>query len=109
MVIFKNMEQVLVSLKMPGVIRLEILDDKRKELVLLGNILRSGEINAITDQVKKTFDAGATREDIFTVASFVIGDNTILNAIIELLRAISYEENTRTPYISVLEDCKEID
>lgn len=103
------MEQVLLSLKMPGVISLEILDDKRKELVLLGNILRSGEINAIADQVKKTFDSGATREDIFTVASFVIGDGTILNAIIELLRAIRYEENMRVPYISVIDDCKEID
>ena len=103
------MERVLVSLKMPGVISLEILDSKRKELVLLGNILRSGEINTIADQVKKTFDAGATKEDIFTVASFIIGDGTILNAITELIRAIRYEENIRTPYISVLEDCKEID
>ena len=101
------MEQVLVSLKMPGIISLEILDDKRKELVLLGNILRSGEINTIAEQVRKSFDAGATREDILTVVSFVIGDSTVLNSIIELLRAIRYEENVRMPYISVIEDCKE--
>ena len=103
------MEQVLVSLKMPGFINLEILDGKRKELVLLGNIIRSLDINAIADQVKKTIDAGATKKDILTVASFVIGERTILIAIIELLRAIRYEENNRAPYISIIEDCKGID
>ena len=103
------MEQVLVSLKKPRVISLEILDNKRKQLVLLGNILRSGDISAISKQVKRTFDAGATREDILTVASFVIGEIKILNAIIELLRAIKYEENIRAPYISIIEDCREID
>ena len=103
------MEQVLVSLKMPGVISLEILDDKRKELVLLRNILRSREINVIAQQVKHAFDAGATKEDILKVASFVIGDSTVFDAIIQLLRAIRYEENLRTPYISVIDDCKEID
>ncbi len=103
------MNQVLVSLKMPGIFNLEILDDKRKELVLLGNILRYGEINAIADQVRKTFDAGATCEDICKVASFVIRDKKIFNTIVELLRAIRYEENKRTPYISVIDDCKEID
>jgi alkylhydroperoxidase/carboxymuconolactone decarboxylase family protein YurZ len=103
------MEQVLISLKMPGIISLGILDHKRKELVLLGNILRSGEINAISKQLRKTFDAGATRENILTVASFVIGDSTVLNVIIELLKAIRYEENNRAQNISILEDCKEID
>ena len=103
------MEQVLVSLKMPGVISLEILDDKRKELVLLGNILRSREINVIAQQVKHAFDAGATKEDILKVASFVIGDSTVFDAIIQLLQAIRYEENLRTPYISIIDDCKEID
>ena len=101
------MEQVLVSLKMPGVISLEILDDKRKELVLLGNVLRSGEINTIAQQVRRAFDAGATKEDILKVASFVIGDSTVFNAIIELLRAIRNEENVRTPYISIIDDVRE--
>ena len=109
MVIFKNMEQVLLSLKMPGIISLEILDNKRKELVLLGNILRSGKINAISEQVRKTFDDGASREDILTVASFVIGNSTVLNTICELLRAIRYEEKKRAPYIKVKKDCKKID
>ena len=103
------MEQVLVSLEMPGLISLEILDDKRRELVLLGNILRYGEINAISDQVRKTFDAGATSEDICKVASFVVRDRKIFDIITELFRAIRYEGNKRAPYISVVDDCKEID
>lgn len=103
------MEQVLVSLKMPGVTRLEILDNKRKELVILGNILRSVDIKSIAGQVSKVFDAGATREDILMVASFVFGEGINLNAFIDLSRAITYEESRRAPYISVVEDCKEID
>ena len=66
-------------------------------------------MNAIAEQVRNTFDAGATREDILTVASFVIGNSTVLNALFELLQAIRYEENKRAPYISVVKDCKEID
>jgi alkylhydroperoxidase/carboxymuconolactone decarboxylase family protein YurZ len=107
-VIIKDMKQVLVSLKMPGVTRLEILDSKRKELVILGNILRSVDAKFIAKQVTKAFDVGATKEDILMVASFVLGEGN-LNAFIELSKAVTYEESRRAPYISAIDDCKEID
>jgi len=103
------MDQVLISLKKPGLISLEILDSKRKELVILGNVLQYGEIKLIFDQVKRTYDAGASKEDIMRVASFVFRNDKIIDSIIELIKAIEFEENKRAPYISIIDDCKEID
>jgi len=41
------------------------------------------------------------------VVSFVIGDTHLLLSVIELLRALRFEESDRASYISVVEDCPE--
>ncbi len=101
------MEQVLIYLKKGNTINIDILDNKRKELVCLGNAVLSGEKLLIEEQIKKALDAGATRKDILKIVEFIIGDKKLFNSIIELLNIVSNEENKRTLPISVLEDVRE--
>jgi len=101
------MDLVLVYLKKYGAISIDVLDNKRKELVALGNILRSECNEDIATQIEKALDAGATRYDILKVVGFILGDIRLLNSIIELLRILNYEENKRSEYISVIDDVRE--
>ena len=103
------MDQVLISLRKPGLINLEILDNKEKELVILGNILQYGELKAISDQLRRVFDAGATKDDIIRLASFIFHNGKFFNLIIELMKAIEFEGNKRSPYNSIVDDWKETD
>jgi hypothetical protein len=101
------MNQVLVCLKNRNTYNIGVLDKKQKELVELGNTIRKGKTESIAHHVKSALDAGATNDDILTVASFILGDKKILNSIIELIMALSFEESKRRDYISVVEDCRE--
>lgn len=103
------MDQVLISLKKPGLMNLEILDSRSKELVILGNILQYGEIKAIFDQVKRAYNAGAKKEEIIRVAYFVFRNYKILDLIIELVKSIDYEEKKRLQYTSIIDDYKKLD
>ena len=84
-----------------------VLDGRQKELVELGNVIRLGKTELISSHVKKALDSGATKEDILCVVSFILGDEKLLNAIIELLSALSFEEANRSEYISIIDDCRE--
>ena len=101
------MEQVLICLKKNGVVNIDVLDCRRKELVALGKAILSGNTHSIARHVEKALDAGASQKDIFKVLTFIIGDVQLLNSIIELLRAMSYEENKRAECISVVDDVRE--
>jgi len=101
------MNQVIVCLKTKNSYNIGVLDKKQKELVELGNALRAGKTDSMAHHVKTALDAGATNDDILTVASLILGDEKILNSIIELITALSYEESNRRDYISVIDETKE--
>ena len=101
------MQQVLVCLKKKGVINLDVLDTKRKELVTLGIAIKAGCKRDIATHIEKALDAGASREDILKVVAFIIGDTRLFISILELLKVLSYEENQRTECISVVDDVRE--
>jgi len=101
------MEQVLVCLKKNRAINIDVLDDKRRELVALGIVLKSGCKGNIATHVEKALDAGATREDILKVVAFIVGNTRLFSSIIELLKILNYEENKRADYISVVNDVRE--
>jgi len=101
------MEQVLVCLKKNRAINIDVLDDKRRELVALGIVLKSGCKEDIATHVEKALDAGATREDILKVVAFIVGNTRLFSSIIELLKILNYEENKRADYISVVNDVRE--
>ena len=101
------MKQVLICLKKDDTISIDVLDARRKELVALGNAILAGDEFFIEEQIIKALDAGASREDILKIVEFIIGDKLLFKSIIELLNIVSYEENKRAPYISVLDDVRE--
>ena len=103
----KEMEQVLVCLKTNGVLKLEVLDLRRRELVSLGKTILSGNIKSIEKHVVAALDAGASKDDILKVVSYIVSDNKLFGSIIELFKALSYEENRRTPCISAIDDVRE--
>lgn len=101
------MEQVLICLEKKKGLYLDALNTRQRELVALGNAIRTGDKNTIATNVKKALDAGASREEILKVLTFIVGDVRLFRSIIELLRALSYEESKRTPFISVVDDVRE--
>jgi len=101
------MEQVLVCLKTNGVVKLEVLDIKRRELVLLGKAILEGNIKFIENHIVAALDAGASSDEILKVVSFIMSDNKLFNSIIELLKTLSIEEDLRTPCISIINDVRE--
>jgi len=88
-------------------LNLDILTAKQKELVALGNALLARNTHSIALHVEKALDAGASQEEILKVVAFIVGDTRLLSSIIELLKTLSYEENRRAPYISVIDDVRE--
>ncbi|MBU1940650.1 MAG: carboxymuconolactone decarboxylase family protein [Candidatus Thermoplasmatota archaeon] len=94
-------------MKKDRVINLEILDHRRRELVVLGAAFRSGEVSAIKTFVRNALDAGASKEDILKVIAYIIGDVQLFKNVKELLKVLQYEEARRTPPISVIDDVRE--
>lgn len=101
------MERVLICLKKNGVVNIDVLDSRRRELVALGKAILTCNTRSIAKHVEKALDAGASQEDILKVLTFIVGDVQLLNSIIELLRAMCYEESKRADYISVVDDVRE--
>ena len=102
------MNQVLVCLKKNnGVIKLDVLDSRRKQLVALGNAIRNGHAESIPIHVKKALDAGASPNEIHEVADFILGYRNLLSSIVTLQKALEFEESERKKYISVVDDCRE--
>ena len=67
----------------------------------------SKELLDITSCISNALNAGASQQDILKVLAFFVGNETILLSIIEVLRALRFEESKRNPYLSIIEDCKE--
>lgn len=101
------MEQVLVCLKSKGVIKIDLLDTRRKELVALGKAILSRNKYSIEKHLSAALDAGASHEDIMKVVAFIIGDNSLLKVILELIKILSFEENRRVLPISIIDDVRE--
>lgn len=101
------MQQVLICLKKKKGLYLGVLDTRQKELVALGNAIRAGNTYSIATRVKKALDAGASIEEILKVLAFIVGDVRLFRSIIELSRALSYEESKRKSFISVVDDVRE--
>jgi len=60
-----------------------------KDLIALLNAIRSGDKQSIELCVKKAFDNGATAKDIWHVLSETVGDERLLNSILETLKLIA--------------------
>lgn len=82
-------------------------DTKTKELIALGSAITAGCKRCIAVHVEKALDAGASEEEILRVASILVGGESTLNSVTELLRVLRYEENKRAPWISVVDDVRE--
>lgn len=102
-----KMKQVLICLEKRNGLNYDLLTTKQKELISLGEVLIKGPKNAIPRQVEKTLDAGASREEILDIIAFTIGSKCLLISILELLKSLDYEEDKRTPLISILDDVRE--
>ena len=102
-----EMRQVLICLEKKKGLYLDVLDTRQKELVALGNAIRAGNTYSIATRVKKALDAGASIEEILKVLAFIVGDVRLFRSIIELSRALSYEESKRKSFISVVDDVRE--
>ena len=100
------MHQVLICLKKKKGLYLGVLDNRQKELVALGNAIREGNTYSITTRVKKALDAGASIEEILGVLAIIVGDEQLLNSIMETLSTLRYERDRRTPWISVIDDVR---
>ncbi len=71
----------------------------------MGKSLLNGHKRSIALHVKNAIDAGATRKEILQVVASIMGDARLLSPIIELLKALRYEEDRRRAlYISVVDD-----
>ena len=101
------MKQVLIYLEKKNGLKADVLSAKQRELIALGTSLIAGNTHSISNHVNKALNEGATKNDILKVASFAIGNTRLLLSIIELIRALEFEENDRKSYISVIEDCRE--
>jgi len=81
------MNKVLICLqKNNGCIRLDVLDNRRKELVEIGNAIRIGNLELIQPHIKKAKDAGATNKDIEKVFDYILRDKENKTEIKELIK-----------------------
>ena len=101
------MQQVLICLKKKKDLYLGVLNTRQKELVALGNAIRSGNKYSIKTRVKKALDAGASFDEILEVLAIIIGDKLFLTSILETLGILRYETNRRAPFISIIDDVRE--
>ena len=99
--------QVLIYKDIQKVLKQDLQDSKTRELINLAYVVLSGDKHSIALHVEKALDAGATRRDILNVVSCIVGDVRLFGSIIELLRALSYEESKRKSFISVVNDVRE--
>jgi len=60
-----------------------------KDLIALLNAIRSGDKKEIELSIKKATENGATYKDIWQVLSEVVGDERLLNSILETLKLIA--------------------
>jgi len=99
--------QVLIYKDIKKVLKQDLHDCKTKESITLAYVVLSGDKHSIALHVEKALDAGATRRDILNVVSCIVGDARLLSSILELLKALRFEECNRIEHISVVDDCRE--
>ena len=80
---------------------------KTKEMIALGSAITAGCKRCIAVHVEKALDAGASEEEILRVASTLVGGESTLSSVAELLKILRYEENKRAEWISVVDDVRE--
>ena len=74
------MDQVLICLKKNnGNIRIDALDEKRRELVALGNAIRVSDLDSILNHLKYAKEAGASYDEIRQVVRFMIEGKNMNN------------------------------
>ena len=95
--------QVLVYKDKKKVLRQDLHDSKTEELIILAYVVLLGDKHSIAMHVEKALDVGATRKDILNVISCIVGDARLLSSILELFRALRFEECSRREYISVVD------
>lgn len=92
--------QVLIYKDIQKVLKQDLNDSKKRELITLAYVVLSGDKHSIALHVEKALDADATRRDILNVVSCIVGDARLLSSILELLRALSFEVCVRSKHIS---------
>lgn len=97
-----------MCLEKEGKYRFDVLDIRRKELVALGNAIKTRDVKNISKHVNKALDSGASFHDIKKLVEHIIGDKRLLLTLIELQKAISFGESSRKNFISVIDDCREM-
>lgn len=101
------MNHVLVCIKNKDAMKVEILDEKQKVLVTLGNAIKAGDTDCLHKYVQKALDAGWSKQDILQVVSFILGDKKLLASLTEVLISLSYEDALRREYLDITSDCGE--
>lgn len=105
----KENEKTIVNSQrfMKLVLEPNLPDTKTKELIVLESAITTGCKRCIEIHVEKALDAGASGEEILRVASILIGGESTLSSVTELLKILRYEENKRAEWISVVDDVRE--
>lgn len=95
----KEIEEMELESNLPGT--------KTKELIALESAIITGCKHCVAVHVEKALDAGASEEEILSVVSTLVGGESTLSSVAELLKILRYEENKRAPWISVVDDVRE--
>jgi len=101
------MRQVLIHLEKKEEPNSKDLTQKQISLINLGKVLYLRQSDSISEYVKKSLDAGATKEDVLKVMAFILDDGLILDVIIKLINELNFEKNYRQNPISIIDDCRE--
>ena len=101
------MEQVIIYLEKKDEMKFDMLNVKQRTLFDLGQAILNSDMDSIRMRVKDAFDVGVTRDDILTLLSWIIKNESSLQGIINVLKSLDFEGSERSDYIDVINDCKE--
>ena len=87
------MEQVIIYLEKKEEMKLDMLNIKQKSLFDLGQAILKSDIDSIRMRVKDAFDVGVTSDEILTLLSWIIKNESPLKGIINVLKSLDFEES----------------
>ena len=82
-------------------------DIRREKLITLGIALITRKKKYLPLCIKNALDAGVSKDEILRIVALIVGDESFLDCIIEVLRALGFKENNRQDSLLIFDDCKE--
>ena len=102
-----NLSQFLIYEDIRNIQKLGPPDTKQEKLIALGIAMITRNKDYISSCVKNALGVGVSKEEMLRIVATIVGDESFLECIMEVLRALGFEGNNRQNQISVIDDCKE--